>query len=195
MTQKRVSSEAIVLSPDSQERELHLHNFMCDYEKKYFADFTLNDKEFYKFLPPGLSGRRLLALKPSLSISYYQVVFRKFNDETEGLHNGPRRMISIGQQFNTERLMRPVLLHEMIHAYEYQFVNRFHHLYQPLLIFLFERMSKSAKYGEMRERIQESLTFGQEKHGHTLFFWLKSLELDEEVGLEAGTIAGAVSLE
>lgn len=91
-----------------------------------------------------------------------------------------------------KRRVVPVLLHEMIHAYEYQLSQSRRDL---ILVYLYGRLSK--KLGESRLRAFIDL----HSHGalyvpdHSLLFLLKSLDLDVRLKKTFGTVAAFGRME
>lgn len=178
--------------------ERHLKDLLRVFEEKYFKDLTLRDSSLQKklLLSPAI-GKKDFSKNESdkisklLSIDFYNVRIRGFDEGIEGSHNANTRTIYLSKHLRNTSDIENTLLHEMLHAYECRIHRAFHYLYQPLLIHKYEDMKKTLGDTKLK-RLMLNLPSEVRRplDGHSLFFWLKSIELDLERGVRPGTVAG-----
>lgn len=181
--------------------EIHLKAMLMSFENKYFKDLTLQDTVLQKQLLSHLfesDSKESVLPNPEtkkisklLSIEFYNVKIRDFDEGTEGLHNANTKTIYLSKRLEGEQRISSTLLHEMLHAYEYRIHRAFHSLYQPLLIHTYEDLKRNLgeqKFGQVMTNLPREVRSTLD--GHSLFFWLKSLELDLKLDYKPGTVAG-----
>jgi hypothetical protein len=141
-----------------------------EFEEKYFQDFTL--KLYNEIVPDKVIGK-------IDNISSWEFRIVKENNEFVGRCNGPDKIIEIVQNDDIEN----ILLHEMIHAYEYILLEYpFYHQY--VLLKLYEKiLSKIPNLIKIIEADKNRYTIE-----HTPLSLLKSFDIDLELGLPVGTI-------
>ncbi|NQT14234.1 MAG: hypothetical protein HQ582_15875 [Planctomycetes bacterium] len=175
--------------------ESELQDMAFDFQEKYFADLRLVAPSIRRQLFGQLY--RAEGDPPDISIDEWIFRFRRFRKSRGiiGWYNGNHQTISIKPDLPSIE-HRAALLHEMIHAYEFQLSLPESRPYRDwLLLDLHQRMLKRMKPAELRNRMRVSTqryailkdtTCG----GHGLLFLLKSLDLDRRCRWKLGTVFG-----
>ena len=195
-------------------QDMDLFKMASKFQKKYFTDFTLEDfKE---------EMQKIKILRDSERVTYYSDIAgdsygnpdlfgqetcwifkycEKFgNNEIIGQANDVDREILIDKKLERyKKRLTHVLLHEMIHAYEFDFFYA-SKITDPTLQYLcFMRrdylMIKLMQKLKMSKRLLsnalgEAAAHGLGNIGHTPLFALKAMELDMRLKLKLGTIIG-----
>lgn len=173
--------------------ELNLTLKICEYEEKYFEDFTFKEISLcwniYSFIAENFEE-----LFIELMSSKWMCRFLVVNDAPEyrGLYSPLDRSISITRSYIN---YKQTILHEMIHAYEDILDNTFYTvLRENLLITLYRKLSlqisdldqRIAEHSELYSQTKVLSSGGQ----HDLLFFLKTLDLDIRCNYPLGTVCG-----
>lgn len=173
--------------------QFQLLNMFYEYEYEYFDDMMLSENslmgdiaeivsENYDYLPLGLEYA---------NIRIYHVDTSNF----QGCFYPYERKIEIQAGLEPE-IEKSVILHEMIHFYEWQLQNTFPVAKELLTVRLYNDLSKSVDNFENLiyrhcNLFEQEETFVESSSGiHGLLFYLKSLELDIRCGYPLGTVCG-----
>ncbi|NFO40811.1 hypothetical protein FDB42_12030 [Clostridium botulinum] len=164
-----------ITEQDMTKSEYSLFNKALQFQKKYFQDIedviTMNVSE---------DERKFM---PKTSVDFYEWKFNivdKNNDFT-GECSGFWKVINIVPS----RINNRILLHEMIHAYESILLDyKIEHEY--LIVKLYQRLI--TKIPNLIEIIEVDID--RDNREHTVFFLLKSLDIDLELRLPIGSIYG-----
>ncbi len=122
-----------------------------------------------------------------------EVIVKELEEDVAGRYNDENRSITIIPTIQSAEDLRDILLHEMIHAFEYSF-HAEHPCYKSalkelMLIHYYDQ----AVIKFRKEVVQGWITIDQHASNtvyHTPFFMLKSILLDNQLSLPIGTIYG-----
>lgn len=170
--------------------EFKLHLTILDYQYTLFEDMTFQEKslcwEIAAFIHEEIEPL-FLELDPAL----YRFYIVDDNKKYAGQCNGIEHTICITRSYIDDK---KVILHEMIHAYEFILKQRRPMLEEYLLLALYRKLSplvpdldnRLAQHGELYGQDCVSASGGY----HGLLFYLKSLDLDIRCNYEPGTVCG-----
>ncbi len=177
----------------AKEDERRLHMRACELEEEFFGDLTLKDYEqklaSFDVEMDGewVSVTEDLLVPGSLDIGSW--CFGVVPDlDAEGQCNSTLKCIEISERRNKDDV---VLLHEMIHAYEYMLAENTEIHKQYLVIDLYEKIFD--RIPRLKEIIMfDAHTIMAEKSGrvHGPLFLLKSLDLDLKLDKPLGSVYG-----
>ena len=155
--------------------EYNLFNKALQFQKKYFQDIEdiilMNVRE---------DARKFM---PTTVVDFYEWTFNVVdkNDDFTGECVGFWKVINVVPS----RINNRILLHEMIHAYE-SMLDDYKIEHEYLIVKLYQKLlSKIPKLIEIIE-----LDIDKDNREHTVFFLLKSLDIDLELKLPLGSIYG-----
>jgi len=164
-----------ITEQDMTKSEYSLFNKTLQFQKKYFQDIEnailMNiSEDVRKFMPKTL-------------INFYEWKFNVIdkNDSFVGECTGFWKVINIVPS----RINNRILLHEMIHAYEYM-LSDYNIEHEYLVVKLYQQLL--SKIPNLIELIE--LDINKDNREHTVFFILKSLDMDLELKLPLGSIYG-----
>ena len=170
--------------------EYHLLETILDYENRYFEDMTCEEGSLCWDIS-SFAVEETEYLDLNLETNLYRFYIVNDSSEYSGRHNWPERKIEITQSY----INAPeVILHEMIHAYEYILQNKQPVLYDMLFLRLYHKLQSLIP--DLDERISDHAEiYGQSKLSHAggyhgILFYLKSLDLDIRCGFQLGTVCG-----
>jgi hypothetical protein len=172
--------------------ETELYNVMLGFEEEYFTDLTMAifaksdiTRSVFK------DGKTLYNNFDDFGLSIEDCAVRvmkpKVNETKVAYYSNTDNMITF-LKGRYERRKRLVLLHEMIHAYDHR-LTKWMFLRDYLLIHLYNKVGK--KIGKKRLRsilVNETHTDFHIDTGHSIFFVLKTLELDIRLNKKYGTV-------
>lgn len=170
--------------------EYNLHSIILEYENTYFADMTFQEDslcwEIASFIDEEFDHLYL-----ELSPAMYRCYIVDNKKPYWGQCNGMERTISITQSHVSDK---SVILHEMIHAYEFILSQHEPILQEYLLLALYKKLLPSIPDLDKR-LVEHSEIYGQHcvssiGGNHGLLFYLKSLDLDIRCGYSLGTVCG-----
>lgn len=153
-------------------KEHELLTKACEFQKKYFQDFNNGIMSG----DPIWSADSLLSRKFIIEKESGYVIRHKFNDKIV-------KIIVPSEFIEDDNFIEHALLHEMIHAYEAILLERPMH-YHYVIAKLYERIL--SKIPNLMEIIE--LNIGRYKSEHTIFFLLKSLDLDLKLKFSIGSV-------
>lgn len=169
--------------------EYELHGSILEYEENYFEDMTFQPGSIcydtVKFIIDNYDFF-------SLELEYQYITYHIKNlENASGQFDSHERSITISPDCKNNR---SVILHEMIHAYEYVLCEENPVLCELMLIKLYDKlkplisnldeliMNHAELYG------QHCIASSSGQHG--ILFYLKSLDLDLRCGYEFGKVCG-----
>lgn len=171
--------------------EWELQSMAFDFEEKHFADLRLTApsirKRLLRYQEQGHDGQWYETEDDiDVSIDGWIFRFRRFREGWLGRCDHKHQTIFVRPGLsNTEH--RAALLHEMIHAYEFQLSPPFR---EWLLLDLHKRLSKRIKPARLRRYMDVSTHAFFHKSAHGLLFLFKSLDLDLRFKWQPGTVFG-----
>jgi len=185
---------------NSNEEEHELKNYILKLENEYFSDMTFKDDSiasdyFIKFSPPNRPKNKLNCGAFDLSKSYSLI--RNFWININ--YNGDKQRygsVSSSGKFKIHKnqlksLMRkPLVLHEMIHAYEIM-LEKYPFMVEVLISSLYNKLNKKIPnlYDELTTRLHFDYYMLIHRGGpHGVLFALKSFDLDLQCDYSIGTI-------
>ncbi|MBY6838766.1 hypothetical protein [Clostridium botulinum] len=164
-----------ITEQDMNKSEYNLFNKALHFQKKYFQDIedviTMNVSE---------DERKFM---PDTSVDFYEWKFNIVdkNNNFTGECSGFWKVINVVPS----RINNRILLHEMIHAYESMLLDyKIEHEY--LIVKLYQKLLP--KIPNLIEIIEVDID--SDNREHTVFFLLKSLDIDLELKLPIGSIYG-----
>lgn len=170
--------------------EFQLHTSIQEYEEVYFEDMLCKEGSLCWDIG-SFAINEIDFLYLELDANYYQINIVDDNPKYHGRCNGMEHLIEITQSHIKDK---GIILHEMIHAYEYILQYKTPVLCELLLLRLYEKLKTLIP--DLNERIaSHSELYGQSKvtyYGgyHGILFFLKSLDLDIRCGYNLGTVCG-----
>lgn len=163
-----------------------------EYEDRYFSDLAITAKRI---------RQRLLGSKMEIDGQWIKTEsdihvsiaddwifrYRRFkNDNWLGLCRNRRREIFIKPGLSADE-HKGVVLHELIHAYEWMLPRAFQ---DWLMVDLLRRLNKTIGPKVVRRWIDINTHIDVHELSHNGMFLLKSLELDHRLGWKLGTVFG-----
>lgn len=180
--------EAWRLNMTQDEYELQYH--ILEYEEEYFEDMTFQKGSIcydtVSFIHDNFDFFSL-----ELEYNYYRYYINDLKDEWIGQFDQKERSITISPKYKNDQA---VILHEMIHAYEYILNKKNPVLCELMLIKLYNKLKPKIK--DLDSLIENHAElYGQHciaKEGgyHGILFYLKSLDLDLRCGYDLGKVCG-----
>jgi hypothetical protein len=174
-----------------------LQDKAVNFEKQYFSDMTLQDyKKDYNLICKMGKDK---PLKNKGIVSYQKLKIKYWNfymtDKYPGITIPKKRAIMISKDHENGDLL---LLHEMIHAYEYNLYCFAEEKYsQYILLQLYSKLLTDSEIPinliircNMTQGANSDSKDNREFRKHSLLFTLKSYDLDKRMNLEYGTILG-----
>ncbi|OGJ85813.1 MAG: hypothetical protein A2268_00980 [Candidatus Raymondbacteria bacterium RifOxyA12_full_50_37] len=171
-----------------------LFEMASDFQGEYFTDFTLQD------FPDDFDCQgtwELPTLFPSNTLCW---IFKYFPDKntTEGQILGTidyeNREIRINETLKGKPILKHILLHEMIHAYEDCLFDGIRKNYAYIIQcrdYLLIKLVQKIKDKRLIERVLfEARQMDAANIRHTPFFALKALDLELRLRLKHGTLMG-----
>jgi hypothetical protein len=173
-----------------EKSDLGLYKDMLKYEDMYFKDMTLNLKKIYMKLFSSKSKSGQIVFHDDLFISLGNNWTIKYVKRPKKFYGGRcspnKKTIYINRNLTKEET-KIVVLHEMIHAYEFLLLEQ--KQYQDyVFLYLYEMLSK--KFGKKKllriisVDVHRLITVGQ----HSIMFLFKSLDLDLRFKRPLGTV-------
>lgn len=171
-----------------EESKLYLN--ILEYENLFFEDMTFQEGSLCwgicSFLVEEFDQLYL-----ELSASMYRCYIVDDNKSYIGECNGIEHTISITQSHIFDKA---VILHEMIHAYEFILKQKYPILYEYLILAMYKKLlpiisnldKRLSEHGEMYGQYCVTSSGGY----HGLLFYLKSLDLDIRCSFDLGTVCG-----
>ena len=167
-----------------------LYGNILEYEEEYFEDMTFQPGSVcYETVSFIIDNFDFFSLE--IEYFYFRYYVKELKDGTSGICDLKERTITISPKYKDDR---SVILHEMIHAYEYILVNENPVLCELMLIMLYNKLKPSIP--NLDELIKDhtelygqhciAATGGQ----HGILFYLKSLDLDLRCGYNLGKVCG-----
>lgn len=157
-----------------------------DYEEKYFKDLSLEefDKELsaYEAMEKGKLVKICDGFSQDFELGMDQWRFFIVDDlgSADGECNGLKKIISVTRKHKDNKI---TLLHEMIHAFEFMLAEECEIYKQFLIVRLYQRLK--TKVPNLAKLI--SIDCHREGLVHSVFFMLKSLDLDLRLKKPLGT--------
>jgi hypothetical protein len=166
-------------------KDVYLKTKAEEFEEFYFKDMTLRAYEGEVSPMVGETGVPE-RFEHDFFISNWIITYGELPEGVNGGCSEKEKKITLKPGLDGEKL-REVLLHEMIHAYEYGLENYCRGYYQPYVILKLYDKLKDKK--DVMEHVTRDLRENFSKPTfHTTLFLLKSLDLDLELGKDLGTI-------
>lgn len=175
-------------SRSSQEIELSFK--ILDYEHVYFEDMICEENSLCWDIASFVVNE-IDYLYLNLGSNRYRFYIVDDNSQYLGRCNGNENTIEITQQHTNDK---SVILHEMIHAYEFILDSKLPAVRDILLLRLYLKLKPMIN--DLDERIVgHTELYGQSKVTasggyHGILFFLKSLDLDIRCGYNLGTVCG-----
>lgn len=196
----RIFEQKMAMSAD----ERKLWDKMQEYDEKYFADMRFETKYLERkfarmeILDDDGNWKDILTDPPMKEDSFFVAdwsikLVDNINDYAVGRCNREDMIIEILTDVKGFREQKYVLLHELIHVYEYLYErNRGYKGYeQYLVLHLYKRLEKKIGKNKFNSLIDTGLNFELIRDClHSLLFLFKSLELDLKLKKPFGTIYG-----
>lgn len=170
--------------------EYKLHGDILEYEDAYFEDMTLQPFSPLHSIAE-LMENMYDVFDISLQGQYYTFHIAILDDYTMGETCYTERKITIAPEYKNSK---PVILHEMIHAYEHILHDEHFTLNELMLLHLYNKLKPLIsdldtlikKHAELYGQHCVSCTGGS----HGILFYLKSLDLDMRCNYKLGTVCG-----
>ena len=171
--------------------EMELHREAFEFESRYFPDLCLNSprviKNLLQFEVKDRDGTWITGHDAvHIGIDGWIVRYRQFPENTLGQCNWKTKTIAV-QAGLEEPDRTATLLHEMIHAYEYQLSQV---IREWLLLDLYKRLSKRILPAKLDWYLKTGSHVMVSVSQHSLLFLLKSLDIDLQRKWEPGTCFG-----
>ena len=165
------------------------------YENRYFRDMTFRAnalaRKYTSYDSKNELGKSVTTstdLSENLSILDCSIIRYRFKSDICGDCLPSKKLIRLNTNLNNEDV-KTTLLHEMVHYYEFRLASfGYQHQY---LIFLVDTLRKIVGV-KMFNRILSSFghSINVQIPGHSLLFWMKTIELDYRIKKPFGTVAG-----
>lgn len=177
---------------DRTDKELELKLMITEFEDKYFDDMTM--KRFSKIIAAIETQRGKLSPRrddPLLRLNLKNWIVKVVNEINPPLLIG--KCIEDESTIQVKKGLSPseekyILLHEMIHVYEY--ISPWW-CKEYVLLYLYTTLSSPKKIGERKLREMIDLHIYTDYFvGHGILFLLKSLDLDIRLKAPLGTVMG-----
>ncbi len=170
--------------------EFELHGDILKYQEEYFEDMTLQPNSPLHNIAE-LMENMYDVFSVELEFQYYTFHIADLNEGTMGETCHPERKTTITPKYKNSK---PVILHEMIHAYEHILHDEHFTLNELMLLHFYNKLKPLIsdldtlikKHAELYGQHCVSSTGGS----HGILFYLKSLDLDIRCGYELGTVCG-----
>lgn len=174
--------------------ELELHSKILEYEEEYFEDMCFQENSIIHDYLAYTDEEGLEFFDEcfyDIQSSKYRFYVKTLDDDTMGETNLPEHTITIAPLYMDDK---PVILHEMIHAYA-NTLNEANPTHKDILLLALYNKLKT-KISDIDNHIlshaHNLLQFDVTLTGgyHDVLFFLKSLDLDLRCGYKLGTVCG-----
>ncbi|NFH90518.1 hypothetical protein FDA33_09970 [Clostridium botulinum] len=174
-TKSKIVYHNPITEQDMTKSEYSLFVKALQFQKKYFQDI-----EDVILMNVSEEARKFI---PETSVNFYEWKFNVVdkNDNFTGECSGFWKVINIVPS----RINNRILLHEMIHAYE-SMLSDYKIEHEYLIVKLYQKLL--SKIPNIIEIIEVDID--RDNREHTVFFLLKSLDIDLELRLPIGSIYG-----
>lgn len=174
-----------------QPAEAELHREAFEFESRYFSDICLTSPRVIKNLlryevEDDDGGVLEVSTDVHVGLTGWILRYRAFPPGSLGQCNWKTKTIAIRAGL-AEPERTATLLHEMIHAYEWQLSMGFR---EWLLLDLYKQLCKRIKPTQLDRYIAASTHMEIKEAGHGVLFLLKSLDIDLRRKWELGTCFG-----
>jgi hypothetical protein len=178
------------------EEEKKLFESILKYEGKYFGDFHFRSNSivapFLKYREE-VDGKMKkvyaeIPVMTTITDMFYRVRVRNLDKNTYGRCEHKKRIITITPSNLNNK---PLILHEMIHAY----VDGLNYCFREILLTclyrdLSRKTPKLDSYLTKKNHVFEAKRIANAGGFHSILFNLKSLDLDFRCGFKPGTVFG-----
>ena len=191
--------ESLLTNPENSQ----LYDFIFELEDKYFKDMRCQEdsivSEYFRTQIIEDDGEEENYYPHDLvdCLSLYRGYFRFYVEDLEegvmGEADFVERVIKLSPQCAKDKA---IVLHEMIHAYEFLLSSIMPVGKEILLLCLYNNLVKSNEIPDLHDRIllhsHQATNEKVEMMGgsHGVLFFLKSLDLDLQCGYKLGTVCG-----
>lgn len=171
-------------------KEIELHTLILSYQYEYFEDMICEENSLCWDIASFVVNE-IDYLYLDLDSNRYRFFIADDNLSCLGRCNGNEKAIEITQQHTNDK---SVILHEMIHAYEFILESKLPVIRDILLLRLYLKLKPIIN--DLDKRISEHAElYGQSRvtasgGKHDLVFFLKSLDLDIRCDYPLGTVCG-----
>lgn len=170
--------------------EYELHGDILKYQEEYFEDMTLQPNSLLHNTAD-IMENMYDVFSLELNFHHYTFHIANLDEYTMGETCHPERKITIAPKYKNSV---PVILHEMIHAYEHILHDEHFTLNELMLLYFYNKLKPLIpdldtlieEHAELYGQHCISSTGGS----HGILFYLKSLDLDMRCGYKLGTVCG-----